>query len=132
MLGKLIKYEFKATGRLLIPLYGALIIFAFISKIFMGDFLYNSDSILGNIPQILAILIYVGIMVAIFVVTVFIIIQRYRTNLLCDEGYLMNTIPVKPWKNIASKLIVALVWGIASGIVSIISVISSLDKDIST
>ena len=94
MLGKLIKYEFKATGRLLIPLYGALIIFAFISKIFMGDFLYNSDSILGNIPQILAILIYVGIMVAIFVVTVFIIIQRYRTNLLCDEGYLMNTIPV--------------------------------------
>ena len=58
MLGKLIKYEFKATGRLLIPLYGALIIFTFINKIFMGDFLYNSDTILGNIPQILAILIY--------------------------------------------------------------------------
>ena len=120
MLGKLIKYEFKATGRLLIPLYGALIIFAFINKIFMGDFLYNSDTILGNIPQILAILIYVGIMVAIFVVTVFIIIQRYRTNLLCDEGYLMNTIPVKPWENILSKLVVALVWSIASIVISVI------------
>lgn len=123
MLGKLIKYEFKATGRLLIPLYGALIIFAFINKIFMGDFLYNSDTILGNIPQILAILIYVGIMVAIFVVTVFIIIQRYRTNLLCDEGYLMNTIPVKPWENILSKLVVALVWSIASIVISVISII---------
>ena len=123
MLGKLIKYEFKATGRLLIPLYGALIIFAFISKIFMRDFFYNNDTILGNLPQIIAILVYVGIMVAIFVVTVFIIIQRYRTNLLCDEGYLMNTIPVKSWENILSKLIVALAWSIASIVVSVISII---------
>ena len=123
MLGKLIKYEFKATGRLLIPLYGALIIFAFINKIFMGDFFHNKDTILGNLPQGIAILAYIATMVAIFVVTVFIIIQRYRTNLLCDEGYLMNTIPVKSWENILSKLIVALVWSIASGVVSVISII---------
>lgn len=123
MLGKLIKYEFKATGRILLPLYGALIIFAFINKMFMGDFFNNTDTLLGNLPRVIGMLVYIGTMVAIFVVTLFIIIQRYRTNLLGDEGYLMNTIPVKPWKNIASKLIVALVWGIASGIVAIISII---------
>ncbi|WP_195986793.1 ABC transporter permease [Clostridium sp. D53t1_180928_C8] len=123
MLGKLMKYEFKATARILIPLYGALIIFALINKIFMGDFFNNNDTILGNLPRVIGMIVYISTMVAIFVVTLFIIIQRYRTNLLCDEGYLMNTIPVKPWKNILSKLIVALVWTIASGIVSIISVI---------
>lgn len=123
MLGKLIKYEFKATGRILFPLYGALIIFAFINKIFMGDFFNNSDTFLGNLPQVIGILVYVGTMVAIFVVTLFIIIQRYRTNLLCDEGYLMNTLPVKPWNNILSKLIVALVWAMVSGIVAITSIL---------
>ena len=71
----------------------------------------------------IGMLVYIGTMVAIFVVTLFIIIQRYRTNLLCDEGYLMNTLPVKPWNNILSKLIVALVWSIVSGVVAIISII---------
>lgn len=123
MLGKLIKYEFKATGRILLPLYAALIIFAFINKIFMGDFFNNSDTFLGDLPRMIGMLVYIGTMVAIFVVTLFIIIQRYRTNLLCDEGYLMNTLPVKPWNNILSKLIVALVWSIVSGVVAIISII---------
>ncbi len=31
MLGKLLKYEFRATGRLFLPLYGALVIFALIN-----------------------------------------------------------------------------------------------------
>ena len=34
MLRKLLKYEFKATSRILLPLYGALLIFALINKIF--------------------------------------------------------------------------------------------------
>lgn len=123
MLGKLIKYEFKATGRLLIPLYGALIIFALINKVFMGDFFSNNNTILGNLPQVIGILMYIATMVAIFVVTLFIIIQRYRTNLLCDEGYLMSTIPVKQWQNVLSKLIVALIWSIASIIIACISVV---------
>ena len=34
MLRKLIKYEFKATGRIFFPLYLALIIIAFIQRLF--------------------------------------------------------------------------------------------------
>ena len=36
MLGKLMKYEIKATARTLIPLYIALLAFAIINKIFIG------------------------------------------------------------------------------------------------
>lgn len=123
MLGKLIKYEFKATSRILLPLYGALIVFAFINKLFMGDFFNNNDTFLGNLPRTIGMLVYISTMVATFVVTLFIIIQRYRTNLLSDEGYLMNTLPVKPSNNILSKLIVALVWTIVSGVIAVISII---------
>lgn len=37
MLGNLIKYELKATVRILIPLYISLLTFVFINKIFIGS-----------------------------------------------------------------------------------------------
>ena len=124
MLRKLLKYEFKATGRLLFPLYIVLIAFSFINKLFMGDiFSSQTPSFLGELPRVLSMIIYIATMVAIFVVTFFITAQRYYKNLLGDEGYLMNTLPVKTWQNIASKLIVAIVWCIASVFVAIISVL---------
>lgn len=123
MLGKLIKYEFKATGRMLLPLYGALIILAFVNKIFVGDFFTNTDTFLRGIPKVIAMVVYIGIMIATFIATLLIIIQRYRINLLGDEGYLMNTLPVKSWHNITSKLIVATVWSILSVVVSVVSIV---------
>lgn len=117
MLKKLIKYEFKATGRVLLPLYGALIIFALINKIF------NAFETKGNIPLAFTTTIYISIMVAIFVMTFIIIIQRFYKNLLEDEGYLMHTLPVTTSQNIWAKVIVSTVWVIGSGIVSLVSVI---------
>ncbi len=137
MLGKLIKYEFKATGRTLLPLYGAVILFAFINKMFLGDFFINGETFLGEIPQAIGMMVYVTTLIATFFVTLFIIIQRYRTNLLGDEGYLMNTIPVKSWQNITSKLIVSCVWSVLSFVCAIVSIIilayqKGLIKDIIT
>lgn len=124
MLGKLMKYEFKATGRLLVPLYVALMIFAIINKLFMGDMsAIDSSSTFGTFIKVTTMIIYVVIMVSIFIVTLFVIIQRYRTNLLGDEGYLMNTLPVKPWQNIMSKLLTASIWMILSVIMAMLSIL---------
>ena len=118
MLGKLLKYEFKATSRILLPLYGALLIFAFIVKIFIGTKLdgVNMD-FLGGIPAVVSIFTYGATMAAVFIVTIFIIIQRFYKNLLGDEGYLMNTLPV------SSKLISAIIWSLVSIFVAILSII---------
>ena len=35
MLGKLMKYEFKATSRMLLPINGAMLLFALINRLFM-------------------------------------------------------------------------------------------------
>ena len=123
MLGKLMKYEIKATGRTLIPLYIALLAFAIINKIFIGTGLAHKLEGFGSIPFILSILGYGCTMTAVFIVTFFVIIQRFYKNLLGDEGYLMNTLPVSTITNITSKISIATFWNIVSGFVAALSII---------
>ncbi|WP_346887514.1 ABC transporter permease [Clostridium sp. UBA1056] len=123
MLRKLMKYEFKATGRVMLPLYGALLGFAIINKIFIGTNMneINMD-FLGGIPTIITMLGYFVTMVAVFVGTIFITVQRFYKNLFGDEGYLMNTIPVKSSQNIVNKLIVSIIWTIISSFIAVTSI----------
>ena len=123
MLGKLIKYEFKATARILTPLYIALLAFALINKLFMGGNNNIDSEFLGGIPMLISIFAYGCTMAAVFIITFFVIVQRFYKNLLGDEGYLMNTLPVKAWMNISSKLIVSIIWSMVSGIVAILSIL---------
>lgn len=123
MLGKLMKYEIKATGRTLIPLYIALIAFAAINKIFIGIGLADKFQGFASIAFILSVFAYGCTMAAVAIVTLFVIIQRFYKNLLGDEGYLMNTLPVSTITNIASKLSIATFWNIVSGLVAILSII---------
>lgn len=124
MLKKLMKYEFKATGRLMLPLYGALIGLALINKIFIGFNMEQTNmDFAGGVPSILALIAYIGTMAAVFICALFITIQRFYKNLFGDEGYLMNTLPVRPYQNIIAKLLVSMAWFILSGIVAMISIV---------
>lgn len=126
MLTKLLKYEIKATARILVPLYIALIIFTLLNK-----FIFNNIVRLGANPifydywdiiGFCIMFIYIFIIAAVAIMTFVIIIQRFNKNLLNDEGYLMNTLPVHTWENIASKLIVAFMWSVISLIIGIVSI----------
>jgi hypothetical protein len=123
MLVKLMKYELKATARTLIPLYIALLTFAIINKIFIGTGLADRLEGFGSIPFILSIFGYGCTMAAVFIVTFFVIIQRFYKNLLGDEGYLMNTLPVTTTTNLISKLSIATLWNIISGFVAVLSIL---------
>lgn len=124
MLGKLLKYEMKATGRIFLPLFLTLLMFAGITR-----FIYTIGPEKWATPAIISMAIYIIIMVGMFVMTFIVMIQRFYKNLLSDEGYLMLTLPVKPWKHIASKLLVSMLWMVTSGIVALISIlIIALEK----
>ena len=101
MLSKLMKYEFKATGRTLLPLYGALLGFALINRILfrgsLDETINETFGTIGNIANFISVFAYGCTMAAVFVVTFFVIVQRFYKNILGDEGYLMNTLPVKPY-----------------------------------
>lgn len=113
MLEKLIKYEYKATARIFIPIYIALLLVAVINRVFR----------IGNIDVAWGIstLALVGLFIALGVLTIIVIVQRFNKNLLGDEGYLMFTLPVKSEQLIVSKLIISIVWTIISGIVAFIT-----------
>lgn len=111
MLGKLLKYELKASGRTFIPLYIAILIVAVFNGIFMNTNIFQIQGI--------GILILTSLFMALGVLTVVVTIQRFRKNLLGDEGYLMFTLPVSTSSLILSKCITALIYAVLSFIVAV-------------
>lgn len=114
MLGKLMKYEFKATGRIYLPLFAALLVVSGVNRLFIDLNL--------QVPQIIGITVSGIIIVAICVISLIITLQRFYRNLLKDEGYLMFTLPVSTDSLIWSKLLVASVWSVVSFLAVIIAV----------
>lgn len=110
MLTKLLKYEFKATGRIILPIAGGVLILNLISDIF-GRFLANASReipLVGVFTALLAGLALLGL-VAVLFVCFFLGIQRFY-KLLGEQGYLLLALPVRPWQHIAAKLICGTVW----------------------
>ncbi|MCL2757414.1 MAG: hypothetical protein FWD43_04980 [Coriobacteriia bacterium] len=127
MLGKLLKYEFKATARLFLILYLALIAVSALNALLisLGGSTYGSfdNEVLVTVYSTitgLAIFLYVLISTAVVVATIIIIIVRFY-RMLGNEGYLWFTLPVTANQQILGKLIPALVWSFVSTIVFIIS-----------
>lgn len=119
MFGKLMKYEMKSLTRGLLPLYGAILAVAVINRVLIGISL-NSGM---GLPVIIAMMVYFGLCVAVGVVTIMAVVQRFYKGLLCDEGYLMHTLPVRPVELVLSKLTGATVMTILSGVVGVVSVL---------
>lgn len=116
MLAKLIKHETRATSRIFIPLYGALLILTVFTKLVMAigapDFFSEavSNNKVAEIILGISFTLYFVLVVAICVMTLVMIIQRFYKNLFTDEGYLMFSLPVKTWELVCSKLVVGLIW----------------------
>lgn len=123
MLRKLMKYEFKSTGRTFLPLYGALLASALMTRLMMwGDNVSAlNNAFLYNLVSGLVVVLFVVMLVATFVVTLVVVLQRFSKNLLGEEGYLSMTLPVKPWQHILSKSIVAVFWYFASWLAAMLS-----------
>ena len=133
MLRKLCKYEFRSIFRTLIPIYIAVIALSILTAISFSinkeyklssyypvemNFIYKLHGLFKGMMSFA----YFAVLVALFVLTVVIILQRFYKGLLCDEGYLMFTLPVKPWQLITSKGVTAFVMSILSSIVSCVSI----------
>jgi hypothetical protein len=118
MLGKLLKYEFKATARIFLPLLLAIAVLTPITRFMTSIDVFPGA--LSIIPGIFAFL-YIIMLVAIAVVAGILIIIRFYKNMVTEEGYLMHTLPVTPSQHIWSKAIVSFVWSIVSTFVILVS-----------
>lgn len=113
MLGKLIKYEYKATARTMLPVL-ALFMLLSVGMRFITDYATNLDlGVIGTAIEVVVVIAYIIIFAAVCFLGYFSSVLRFSKNIFSDEGYLMNTIPVKPWMHIVSKLLTAFTWLIA-------------------
>lgn len=128
MFGKLIKYEWTAMIRGMLPIYIAVEVMALVNAILFGGLLRGDSVLMESIRsavdmgQAISILIYMGLLLAMVVFSAIIIIQRFYKGLLQDEGYLMFTLPVKIWQLVLSKALVSLAMFILSCIAALFSI----------
>ena len=131
MLGKLIKYEFKATYKFMVMLYCILFALSLVLSVslklnivdiingFTSEF--NIGGLLMMVISIIFMIMFAVISASVLCGMFFYSIVRFKNNLLGNEGYLMHTLPVKESQNILAKLIVSVVWTIAGVFALIIS-----------
>ena len=113
MLGKLLKYELKATSRVFVPLYIAILVVSIVNGLSLNLEIFNIQG--------LATIILMCLFISLFVITIVVTIQRFNKNLLKDEGYLMFTLPVSSKHLILSKYLTSLIWTFLSFIVALLS-----------
>ena len=119
MLRKLLKHEFRATGRVMLPMYLILLVTAVGSNL-AGRGMLDRQSDILNILGVLIVMAFGIAICGALLMSFVLMIQRFYKNLLQDEGYLMFTLPVSVHQHVWSKLIVSAVW-FAATILAIIA-----------
>ena len=118
MLGKLIGYETKAFGRIMLPLYGATLAFALFTGLSIR---FLPESATSGLPGVLMFMLYGILMMAIVIMTCVLSVTRFYKNLLGLEGYLMFSLPASTASLIASKVISVLIWSALSSVTALLS-----------
>ncbi|MCL2881744.1 MAG: hypothetical protein FWF45_02470 [Coriobacteriia bacterium] len=116
MLGKLIKYEFKATARWFLPAFGVALLFGLVG-------LVAQVAIAGR-PDwwvVISTVLYGALILAFLTFPLIMSIWHFNHDLLTDRGYLMFTLPVTAAQLLWTKVIVATVWQVLSVVVALVS-----------
>lgn len=122
MLSKLIKHEFKATGRFMWVIYVAMLALSVGANVSMR--LLDRENT-GPVVEGIAMLLMVAWVLALVIgmtLTIVLLVKQFHKNLLTDEGYLMFTLPASVHHLVLSKLITAVVWLMVTIVVLLLSV----------
>ena len=109
MLGKLIKHEFRALSRFLLPIHILLLVACLIGR-FMFQAMVTMD--LPNVILIVSFVFLISIWIVVPCATSILIVVRYYKSLYTDEGYLTLTLPATRGQLLFSKAFAACVWSI--------------------
>ena len=112
MLGKLMKHEFRATARRMLPLFLVVVLLSCFLRISTAVIDHSTRSLPTILHMLNALLwvLFVLLLIGCVVFAVVVMVSRFYKNLLTDEGYLMFTLPVSIHKLLWSKLLVSSVW----------------------
>jgi hypothetical protein len=123
MLGKLMKYEWKATWKLLLPINMLIIVMTFLACITVQMDFFTSDNSMVALTGMLILLTYIGSMFVVVIGTAIYLIYRFYTSTYGEQGYLLHTLPVDKHHIIVAKVLVSTAWIFISMVLMIMSVI---------
>lgn len=130
MLRKLLKQEFRATARVMLPLY--LVTFVLALAVRLVLLLSQNQVLLDSVGGRTLRAVLLGVSVTAFVVATIAtflaaLIQavlRFRSNLLGDEGYVMFTLPVSTHQLVWAKLITSVVWFLGAAVIDVLALLA--------
>ena len=120
MLGKLMKHEFRATARLILPLYLVVVALSAFTRVSNWILEKNQNDALSMLSGLFLFLFVVSLFASVIFAVVMMVVRFYR-NLMTDQGYLMFTLPVSLHQLLWSKLFVAIIWFIGTILVDILA-----------
>ena len=123
MLGKLMKYEWKATWKLLLAANLLTVVMTVLAVCMVNVMKDSGDYGMVDFVAVMVILTYVLSMFAVYVGTAIYLIHRFYTSTYGDQGYLLHTLPVDTHHIIISKTLVSAIWVGISVVLIYLSVI---------
>lgn len=108
MLGKLFKYEFKNTSKLMLAIYGVTAGITVIGSVFL-----SVDAVQHGVLQIIrGILLtaYVISLIGLIMTTFIYMCYNFYKSMYTDQGYLTHTLPVSPLMTFHVKLVTSVFW----------------------
>lgn len=106
MLIKLIKHDLIATRGEFLGIYLGFLLLSLVAPVLI----LNGPEWM----QVLSVFSVVGVLIAIIIITLLAVIRLFQKRLYSNEGYLTWTLPVSVKLNLLSKVIVGVIWNIAS------------------
>ena len=114
MLMKLMKHEFLATGRVMLPLYLLLVVVSVGVNLTVHGMLMAGNPLFDLLGALFSIA-YVLIIFAAFLLCLVVVVVRFYRNMMGPEGYLTLTLPVSVHQHVLSKLFISLLWMVLTG-----------------
>lgn len=124
MLGKLFKYEFKNTAKIMLIIYTVLITVTVLGMLVLSfDSIRNGEGIAATFILISYIVLYILSIFSLYIVTYVYLTIHFHKTMYSVQGYLTHTLPVKPLTTFHVKLLTGLFWMIITTVLMILSVL---------
>ena len=145
MFAKCLKYEMKATSRVLVPLLICMLVVSIATAVCLGGLLSNiGDDIVGDavvdlggsseavteesdgfkileVATVILFMLFVCVMIACVIAVFVLMVRRFYTSFFTDEGYLTFTLPVTVDCHLLTKTVSMFIWNAVSYIVIAVS-----------
>jgi len=110
MLGKLIKHEWNATMKVLLPANAVLILITIIGRIMLGTKLFETDNEVVMVIGTLSLTLYILSLFTVSIACSIYLAVRFYKTVYSDESYLLHTLPVTTHEIICAKTLVGTIW----------------------